>query len=65
MSLLAVSLANGTVQFYRQSVVIEQLQFNTGIISMICGRFGREDGVLVMISKGTVLNCSNVIQTCI
>ncbi len=52
ISLLAVSLANGEVQFYRQDILIEKLRFNTGIISMTCGRFGREDGVLVMVSKG-------------
>ncbi|EFX84297.1 hypothetical protein DAPPUDRAFT_314992 [Daphnia pulex] len=51
ISLLAVSLANGEVQFYRQGILIEKLRFNTGIISMTCGRFGREDGVLVMVSK--------------
>lgn len=52
MSLLAVALSNGTVQFYRKGLIIEQLHFNSGIISLTCGRFGREDGVLIMITKG-------------
>jgi hypothetical protein len=55
ISLLAVSLANGEVHFYRQDILIEKLRFNTGIISMTCGRFGREDGVLVMVSKGETI----------
>lgn len=52
ISLLAVALSNGTVRFYHKGLIIEQLHFNSGIISMTCGRFGREDGVLIMISKG-------------
>jgi hypothetical protein len=52
ISLLAVSIANGEVHFYRQGIQIEKLRFNSGIICMTCGRFGREDGVLVMVSKG-------------
>ena len=55
MSILAVSLANGSVLFYRQGTVVEKLYFKTAIISMSWGRFGREDGVLVMISKGIEL----------
>ncbi len=52
LSLLAIALADGSVLFYRQGVVIQQLHFSNGIISMVYGRFGREDGVLAMVSKG-------------
>ena len=62
MSLLAISLANGSVLFYRQGDVIEKLQFKVGIISMSCGRLGREDGVLAMISKGNTSHSLYVIK---
>lgn len=52
-SILAVSLADGTVNFYRQGAVLEQFQSSSPIVSMISGRFGREDGVLVTVSRGT------------
>ncbi|KAK4014414.1 hypothetical protein OUZ56_026937 [Daphnia magna] len=51
LCLLAVSLANGQVHFYRQGILVEQLHFKTYIISMTFGRYGREDGTLVMVSK--------------
>lgn len=59
VSLLGISLANGTIQFYRQDILVDQLRFNSNIISMTCGRFGREDGVLILVSKGTIFfkNC--------
>lgn len=52
LSMLAVTLADGSVLFYRQGSMVQKLHFNSGIISMVFGRFGREDGVLVMVSKG-------------
>lgn len=52
---MAVSLANGQVHFYRQGILVEQLHFKTYIISMTFGRYGREDGTLVMVSKGLLL----------
>lgn len=55
LCLLAVSLANGQVHFYRQGILVEQLHFKTYIISMTFGRYGREDGTLVMVSKGLLL----------
>ncbi|XP_057381177.1 Bardet-Biedl syndrome 1 protein-like [Daphnia carinata] len=51
LCLLAVSLSNGQVHFYRQGILIEQLHFKTSIVSMTFGRYGREDGTLVMVSK--------------
>lgn len=52
VSLLAVSLAGGRVLFYRQDILVDQLSLNSNIVSMIYGRFGREDGVLILVSKG-------------
>ena len=52
LSMLAITLSDGSVLFYRQGAIIHQLHFNSGIISIVFGRFGREEGVLVMVSKG-------------
>lgn len=52
LCLLAVSLANGLIHFYRQGILLDQLNFKTSIVSMTFGRYGREDGALVMVSKG-------------
>ena len=52
--LLAVSLASGTVQFYRNALMVQQLDVSVSnpIAFMVSGRFGREDGVLVLLARG-------------
>lgn len=51
-SLLAASLSDGNVYFYRQGVTVDKMHFNANIISMTCGKYGREENVLVMVTKG-------------
>ena len=53
--LLAVSLANGVVQLYKNSSVVGQfdVDVNRPIAFMVSGRFSREDDVLIMLSKGS------------
>ena len=51
-SLLAVSLADGQVLFYQNSALVHQFRANSNIIAMTSGRFGREEGVLIMVTKG-------------
>lgn len=51
-SILAVSLADGSLLFYRQGALLERLHAASPVVAMASGRFGREDACLVMVTRG-------------
>lgn len=54
MTLLAVALENCKVCFYSEKFKVGEFSTDTPIMSMIFGRFGREDNTLVLVGKGNL-----------
>lgn len=55
MTLVCVGLANGKVQLYLQKNMVDEFEVESAISSMIFGRLGQEEHVLILVTEGNIV----------